>query len=486
MPMDCCDNLVDLVPMLNPSSTDISLFIPKSYPNGASFRFHGYNGSKCADQIMTDIKNAATRSGTTLKARRRTRGTKFRKTCIQFSCVKHFLSPSRDQDYHENCIQQNGTIIQPKHSAASIKGSSRSAKLKRKPLVTQCNGESIKKNKSTSTMATSLDTKCPFTFHVFLSSVDDLWYLSYTSRSCNSMCHMNHFKVSEELITRTYSDLPDDIKQYIQSSIANHTNGSIIIEMVASIYNINITQNSVDTARSEYTNQLLREYGLDPAHSSCDKLLQFFRANKDISFLCVTHTLESGFVTTRQSKCPHRKEKITNKEINVDAKSISNDDVKCWRDELKVKDGKEILVALAWIHDEEMAKVSLFPEFLSVDVTFGVNKQRRNLLRFCGIDGHKKHFTAFNCFMPSKQFRAFDWVCRVAFPKLIGKETLRFNTLITSDQESPLISGIRSLIGSREQIGHSFPLGCSSHRLDMFHIFVKEWKNEVSSIIYWC
>ena len=55
MPMDRRDNLVDLVLMLNPSYTDTSHLLPKSYPNGASFRFHGYNGSNCADQIMTDI-----------------------------------------------------------------------------------------------------------------------------------------------------------------------------------------------------------------------------------------------------------------------------------------------------------------------------------------------------------------------------------------------------------------------------------------------
>ena len=103
----------------------------------------------------------------------------------------------------------------------------------------------IKKNKSTSIKATSIDTKCPFTFHVFLTSVDDLWYLSYSSRSCNSMCHMNHFKISEEFITKTYGDLPEDVKQHIKSSTANHTNESIIIEMVATIFNINITHNSV-------------------------------------------------------------------------------------------------------------------------------------------------------------------------------------------------------------------------------------------------
>ena len=136
--MDRQDNMVDLAPMLNPSYTDMSYFLTKSSPNGASFRFHGYKGSYCVDQIMVDIENAALRTGTTLKARRRMRGTKHRKTSIEFNLIKHFLSPSSNQEYHENCIQQNGKIIQPTHS---IKGFC-------KPLVTEYNGTMIKKNKS--------------------------------------------------------------------------------------------------------------------------------------------------------------------------------------------------------------------------------------------------------------------------------------------------------------------------------------------------
>ena len=128
-----------------------------------------------------------------------------------------------------------------------------------------------------------------------------------------------------------------------------------------------------------------------------------------------------------------------------------------------------------------MQNISLFPDFLSVDVTFGVNKERRNLLRVCGIDGNYKVFTAFNCFLPSKQFRAYDWVRRVEFPKLVGMETLKFNSLITSDQESPLYSGIRNLMGTNDVITKSFPLARLRHRFDMYHIFIKEWRNEVIS-----
>ena len=86
---------------------------------------------------------------------------------------------------------------------------------------------------------------------------------------------------------------------------------------------------------------------------------------------------------------------IAEEEKDVEAHTISSDDMERWRTDLKVKDGKEILVALAWIHQDDMRNVTLFPEVLSVDVTFGVNKQSRNLLRVCGIDGNFKVFTAF-------------------------------------------------------------------------------------------
>ena len=71
--------------------------------------------------------------------------------------------------------------------------------------------------------------------------------------------------------------------------------------------------------------------------------------------------------------------------------------------------------------------------------------------------------------MPSKQFRAYGWVFPVAFPKLVGIETLKFNSLITSDQESPLYSGIRNLMETNDVITESFPLARSRHRYYMYH-----------------
>ena len=119
----------------------------------------------------------------------------------------------------------------------------------------------------------------------------------------------------------------------------------------------------------------------------------------------------------------------------------------------------------------------MFPEVLSVDVTFGVCREQRNLLRFCGVDGHFKIFEAMNCFMPSKQYKAYEWAVSVAFPRLAHSSSLRFNAVITSDQEENLMRSIKKLI--YENVGKGKSCQNAKHRLDMYHIFIKEWKNKV-------
>ena len=117
-------------------------------------------------------------------------------------------------------------------------------------------------------------------FYIFLSKSNDQWYLSYNNKSCHHMCHMNHFQITDKLINHSYNDLSQDIKDYIQNSFANRVNGTVIIEIVSTIYNINITQHTLDRARTLYTDNILREYGLNPESSPCDKFLQFFVRTK--------------------------------------------------------------------------------------------------------------------------------------------------------------------------------------------------------------
>ena len=163
---------------------------------------------------------------------------------------------------------------------------------------------------------------------VFLPLTDKLWYLSFSNKSHCTMCHQNHFRPLPHHVTKSYKELSEDIKLYLKQSIENHNNSATIIHMVSTMCGTNITENTVQIARRTYVNQILQEYGLNPGNTNCDKLLYFFRKNTDISFLAVTHSVNSGFVTTRKSKCSKRLQTVNEKYFNVELASTSKDDIK--------------------------------------------------------------------------------------------------------------------------------------------------------------
>ena len=196
MRLDSCNIIVDFVPMLQPTSSQEASFSSKQYPKGASFRFYGYSGTASSGDLMDAIKKVADKYGTKLKARRPAKLSDSRKESIEFFCVKHHHNTCLGaQDFQPHYIQQCGTIIQPKHQAHSAKGSIRSAKLKHvKPLNNE-NNTSIRKNKTTSIKTIYSANRCPFKFYGFLSTTDDLWYLSYNPISRKHILHKKNYRV---------------------------------------------------------------------------------------------------------------------------------------------------------------------------------------------------------------------------------------------------------------------------------------------------
>ena len=156
-------------------------------------------------------------------------------------------------------------------------------------------------------------------------------------------------------------------------------------------------------------------------------------------------------------------------ELGVDNANVLN-----WRKKLKVGDSDKILVSLAWVTDDELKNGSMFPEFMAVDVTFGTCKEQRNLLRFVGVNGNLKTFDMFNCYMPSKQLVAFRWACKVAFVNLVHPDVLKWNRCIATDEESNMYVTLREMMVG----GNLIKKSC--HRLDKFHLFTKEWLDNVS------
>ena len=55
-------------------------------------------------------------------------------------------------------------------------------------------------------------------------------------------------------------------------------------------------------------------------------------------------------------------------------------DIESWRKKLLVGDKQQILVAIAWCHDDELRNIRMHPYFLAGDMTFSVNREQRNLM----------------------------------------------------------------------------------------------------------
>ena len=233
----------------------------------------------------------------------------------------------------------------------------------------------------------------------------------------------------------------ESIKSLIE---AGHDIPSIQM-FIKSRYNIFIDYHTIYKYRVNSIESLLKSCNEKPYGSSVDKLISLFKVTKSVSFVYIIHRSNSGFITYRKSRNDSLKEYqsilIANQDNQLSENSISN-----WRKSLSLSETNNVLVAFAWAHDEEIKAAEKHPQFLACDITFGVNKQKRELFLVAGCDGRNKTFTAFRCFIPSKQEQAYTWIINEALTHILTSETLRFNQCISCDQEFSLTSSVHNAI----------------------------------------
>ena len=123
-------------------------------------------------------------------------------------------------------------------------------------------------------------------------------------------------------------------------------------------------------------------------------------------------------------------------------------------------------MSFAWGIDCELRKLRMYPEFIAVDSTFGMNKQKRSLFTASGYDGQKRSFIGFRCFMPSKQKKAYRWAIGKAMPFLTG-EAMKFNQVIVCDLEQAMVDAITDCINDPTSL-----LRFSKLRYDYYHLYL--------------
>jgi hypothetical protein len=259
-------------------------------------------------------------------------------------------------------------------------------------------------------------------------------------------------------------DLNDEAVQYIRNCVNSHVATANIRSLVQGAFKITVPDSVIRSIRDEAVQSLCSSIEQDPRLlGPAQRLIAMFEAEPGITFLYVTHSLNSGFVTFHKKK----NEKLTTTSSSSSTESevgVKTQYMEEWRIALRVNTDK-ILVCFAWCHDEDLRSFKMNPHFLAVDTTFGLNKQRRPLLLAVGADGNQKSFTAFQAYMPSKQAKAYRWIFSTAMPSLLGKESLKRTSMVCTDDEDAMISSLRC---EMTKLG---VLPNAKHRLDKYHIF---------------
>ena len=465
---------VNIVNLLNPQDISLlscmkSISCEHNYPTNAVFYFEGYDGFCNKYKLCEVIKEAAFKFGTVLNIEKTYNVNNRNKFYYYTLACSHFGKPSKStsdsKTFLPGCMQAQNTIIQVSHSSSSIKNRSRNATMQRACY----NANNAKLNRSN-----TIKCGCSFQLSIMFEHVSNRWFMKHRRQSktnplvCN---HTNHIWIDPTHLYVFKKNLSDHVRNSITSLIDTGSPISNIVLSIYANYKVNVSWQTIYNIRNKKISDLLDKCAVNPCGSSVDRLIEMFKRQTNVSFVYVMHRYNSGFVTYRKSK--------NNKSVQTDTsmqnKNLSKDSVNDWRDSLKLSETNDILVSFAWAHDDELKAAEMYPEFLAADITYGVNKEKRDLFLVVGIDGYNKVFTAFRCFIPSKQEHAYTWILNEAMPRLISNNVLKFNQCISSDQEFALNRSIETSIDSRkESFKHS------KLRLDCFHFFTLRWLSTVT------
>jgi hypothetical protein len=100
---------------------------------------------------------------------------------------------------------------------------------------------------------------------------------------------------------------------------------------------------------------------------------------------------------------------------------------------MKLDDSDAMLLFVDWGSDADLRYITMFPEVLSIDTTYGMNREKRPLLVFAGTKNNRKNFTAMRAFLPSECEWVFRYVFEIAIPSLISEATVERINQINTD-----------------------------------------------------
>jgi hypothetical protein len=134
---------------------------------------------------------------------------------------------------------------------------------------------------------------------------------------------------------------------------------------------------------------------------------------------------------------------------------------------MTLDDSEAMLLFVVWGGDEYLRHITMFPEVLSIDTTYGTNREKRPLWLFAGTDHNHKNFTAMRAFLPSECEWVFRYAFEVAIPTMIVTSTVERINQINTDGDRQIYNTLTNCIldKNRPWVGCIHIL-CTYHMID--------------------
>jgi hypothetical protein len=162
---------------------------------------------------------------------------------------------------------------------------------------------------------------------------------------------------------------------------------------------------------------------IHPDKTTASNLLEILEGMPNHSYLALIHDPKTELLCVKKTRvCRKKPAKGTKKGAQhltlltkVNGEIPSTKHVSCTVDvtdedlvksAMKLDDSEAMLLFVSWGSDEYLRCITMFPKMVSIDTTYGTNREKRPLLVFDGTDNKRKNFTALRAFLPSE----CEWV----------------------------------------------------------------------------
>lgn len=240
--------------------------------------------------------------------------------------------------------------------------------------------------------------------------------------------------------------------------LKNHCPPSVVKMLLDVVAGRDVSTASLSRLRE---NVLLNEHRENEGETTADLTLNILRKARDkddVKFCTLTASYESATdlvrvrkrgssTKARQKKnsigFAHLEDRCTDKEMINYVQAVCK--------ALQITDSGEVLLGVAWSTRESRDYHRKFPYVLGFDVTFGTNNERRPLFRVVSKMPDGRNVPLVNCFMPSQQQHAFEWIFRDALPEVLDDNALRQCSILISDEDAQQNNALHATVNLPNQ-----------------------------------